>query len=802
MTRLVSFFGSGIRDKELLGNKGFHLDQMTKMNLPVPEGFTITTDAYHQWAANREITSRLEEEIVAAVGELERCTGRILGSGENPLFVSVRSGAPVSMPGMMDTILNVGSNEESIAGLSEEYNNPEFAYSLFRSFMKSYRSLVKGYKTDFEDLSYPVYTPLMEKGRDISRGKNRIYDELEDLISAIREGIDITPFLFELTDELIFEREEGKIPIFTGSVVCENLDWIKKGKITLVTEKYIQVRWNDRKTEKISYDYYGNLAKNRIRRKINLFPQLVLDVAKYVEEKEQIGEFVPDTLRAWSNITGIPEDPIYQILEAVDAVFKSWDSYKAASYRKEHNIPDNLGTAVNIQRMVFGNCGLNSGTAVLFSSSPKTAKQGITGEYLFRYQGESLVSGELTPADIKELSQSNPELHQSLETLAEKLEQGLGCIQDIEVTWEDPTKVYLLQTRTAEISPKGKIAYLLREHEKGNLSAKEVVGRLSLEEVQKIATVEELDVPADTKPLTQGKSILEGIVSGRIVFSLDDTFTKDGAHIYCRPSTSTKDIEGIKKCDALFTTSGGAYSHAAIVALSMGKVAVVGCTDARITREAILFNDGRILAAGDHITIDGYSGNVYAGAITKNAGRKSNLIQELAKISKEILPSVPEIYEIQSLDDLALVENDTEHPEFMYDIDFDCYSASGLLEGSSLPERKRKSMVKERAAEVYQRFRERYPILPTLKISGKFGDYDSYLKEANWFLAQFVKMAKGDGINTSWLQSGKIKKLPPGMIVHPSETYQNGRNCVLVFPWAREESYISAAQEVLRNESY
>lgn len=797
MSKLVSFFGLGTGNKELLGNKGFHLDQMTKMNLPVPEGFTITTDAYHQWATNREITSQLEEEIVAAVSELEQRTGRVLGKGENPLFVSVRSGASVSMPGMMDTILNIGSNEESIAALAEQYSNQEFAYSLLRSFMRSYMGLVKEEEIDFEDLREDTeYTPLMNLCRPAA------CDELEDLISAIKEGTDITPFLFELTEEFIFNRREGSIPLFTGSVICENLDWTKKGKITLVTEEYVQVRWDDRKTEKISYDCYGHLTKNRIKRKINLFPQLFLDVAEYVKDEGQIGEFIPDTLRVWNKLWDIPDDPMYQILEAVDAVFKSWESDKAVSYREEHDIPDNLGTAVNIQRMVFGNCGLNSGTAVLFSSCPKTAKKGITGEYLFGFQGESLVSGEQTPADIKELSHSNSELHQSLESLAEKLEQGLGCIQDVEVTWEDPTKVYLLQTRTAEISPKGKIAYLLREYNKGNLSAKEVIARVSLEEVQKIATVEELDIPSGTKPLVQGKSILEGIVSGRIVFSLDDTFTKDGVHIYCRPSTSTEDIEGIRKCDALLTTSGGAYSHAAIVALSMRKVAVVGCTDAQITGDAILFNDGKKLSSGDYITIDGCSGNVYAGVITKNTGRKSNLIQELAKISKEILPSVPEIYEIQSLDDLALVENDTEHPEFMYDIDFDCYSASGLLEGNSLPERKRKSMIKERAAEVYQQFRERYRILPTLKISGKFGDYGSYLKEANWFLAQFVKMAKGDGINTSWLQSGKIKKLPLGMTVHPSETYQNGRNCVLVFPWAREESYISAAQEVLRNESY
>lgn len=512
MRKWVYKFHEGNADmRELLGGKGANLAEMTNLGMPIPQGFTITTEACTDYYANEEqIREEIQTQIFEAVGWLEQVNGKKFGDNANPLLVSVRSGARASMPGMMDTILNLGLNDEAVEGFAEKTGNPRFAYDSYRRFIQM-----------FSDVVMEVPKSYFEK----------IIDEVK-------------------------------------------------------TDK------------KIKYD--TELTAEDLKELIARFKQVYREA---MDGKE------------------FPQNPQEQLMEAVKAVFRSWNTPRAITYRRMNDIPGDWGTAVNVQTMVFGNKGATSGTGVAFTRNPSTGAKGIYGEYLINAQGEDVVAGVRTPQPITQLEQDMPECYREFIDLAMKLEDHYRDMQDMEFTIEEG-KLYFLQTRNGKRTAQAAIRIACDLVDEGKITPQEAVLRIDAKSLDQV-----LHPTFDTEALKAGEVIGEalpaspGAAAGKIVFTAEDAKRlvkedKKERVILVRLETSPEDIEGMHAAQGILTVRGGMTSHAAVVARGMGTCCVSGCGAIAIDEEAKEFTlGGSTFHEGDFISLDGTTGKIYKGDI-------------------------------------------------------------------------------------------------------------------------------------------------------------------------------------------
>jgi len=496
--------------KALLGNKGAGLAEMSNLGLPVPPGFTITTAACTSFFQNEEQwPAGLEEELQEALVQLEKRVGRRLGSRRHPLLVSVRSGSAVSMPGMMDTVLNLGLNDATVKGLAERSGNPWFAWDSYRRFVQMFGDVVLG-------IHYPR-----------------------------------------------FAREEASFR-----------------------------------------------AEHRVEE---------LGVEELAQLIQRLKRVVADSGRPF------PEDPLEQLRLATNAVFNSFHTHRARYYRKTQGIPDDAGTAVSIQAMVFGNMGEASGTGVAFTRNPKSGARGAFGEWLPDAQGEDVVAGLRTPFALEKrpdsegssLEEAMPETYASLHAFAERLESHYRDMQDIEFTIEDGT-LYLLQTRTGKRTATAAIRIAVEMVREGLITQEEALSRVDPEDLHLV--LRPVIAPdAEREVIARGLDASPGAACGRVVFqSVDcqELFDRDEPTVLVRRETSPEDIQGMTVAQGILTARGGQTSHAAVVARSMGKPCVVGCTDIKVDEAGEVFTAGDVvLRKGDWITIDGGTGAVMRGKV-------------------------------------------------------------------------------------------------------------------------------------------------------------------------------------------
>jgi pyruvate,orthophosphate dikinase len=492
--------------KELLGGKGAGLAEMTALGVPVPAGFTITTEACRAYMSNgRKLPDGLDEEIDRHVEALERKTGKRFGDGEDPLLVSVRSGAAVSMPGMMDTILNLGLNDEAVEGLAQSTGNRRFA-------LDSYRRLIQ------------------------------MYGEVVD-------GIDAHRFEQALSDR---KRSKG---------VSQDTD--------------------------LSAD--------------------------------DLAELVEDYKRIYREETGgtFPQDAREQLGRAVRAVFESWDTPRAQVYRRAHHIPDDLGTAVNVVQMVFGNKGDDSGTGVCFTRDPATGEQGLYGEFLANAQGEDVVAGIRTPQPIEQMREQMPQAFAQLLETMRRLEEHYRDMQDIEFTVEEQ-QLYLLQTRSAKRTAAAALKAAVSMVSEGLISREDAVARIDPGQLDQLLHPM-LDPAAQFEVAAKGLNASPGAASGAVVFDADSAADRGGAGesvVLVRWETTPDDIHGMIAAKGILTVHGGMTSHAAVVARGMGKPCVAGCEGLAIDLDTRTARIGdHELREGDTITIDGGTGNVIVGNV-------------------------------------------------------------------------------------------------------------------------------------------------------------------------------------------
>lgn len=507
MKKYVYFFGEGDASmKLLLGGKGANLAEMTRIGLPVPPGFTITTEACsHFYKNNQTWPEGLEEEVKKSLKVLEEKTGKKFGDPNNPLLVSVRSGAPASMPGMMDTILNLGLNDEVVKGLARLTANERFAYDCYRRFIQMFGNVVMGVDhSKFE----------------------AILDEVKEEVGA------------KLDTELDAEA-------------------LKK-----VVEKYKKLY------------------------------------------KESTGE-------------DFPQEPWEQLRRAINAVFLSWNNKRAITYRKIHGIPEDWGTAVNVQMMVFGNMGFDSGTGVGFTRNPSTGEKEYYGEYLLNAQGEDVVAGIRTPKPIKEMEKELPQAFEELKKVYEILEKHYKDMQDFEFTIERG-KLYLLQTRTGKRTAQAAIKIAVDMVKEGLIDEKTAVKRVEPNQINQLLHPQ-IDRSQPLKVLAKGLPASPGAASGKVVFDADEAEKLGNAGekvILVRPETTPDDIHGVVAAQGVLTSRGGMTSHAAVVARGMGKPCVAGCEAIKIDLDKREFTVGDVVVKeGDYITIDGSTGEVILGQV-------------------------------------------------------------------------------------------------------------------------------------------------------------------------------------------
>ncbi|EIW01422.1 MULTISPECIES: pyruvate, phosphate dikinase [Thermoanaerobacter] len=495
--------------RDLLGGKGANLAEMTKLGLPVPQGFTVTTEACTRYYQDgKTIAPEIVEQIYEYMAKLEEITGKKFGDPTNPLLVSVRSGARVSMPGMMDTILNLGLNDETVEGLAKATNNERFAYDSYRRFIQMFSDVVMG----------------------IDKNK------FEAILDEVKE-------------------ENGAK--FDTDLTAENL-------------------------------------KEVVKRFKELY-------------KKEMG-------------VDFPQDPKEQLLEAVKAVFRSWDNPRAIVYRRLNDIPSDWGTAVNVQSMVFGNMGNDSGTGVAFTRNPATGEKALFGEFLMNAQGEDVVAGIRTPQPISTLKETMPEVYNQFAEIAEKLEKHYKDMQDIEFTIEKG-KLYMLQTRNGKRTAQAALKVAVDLVAEGLIDEKTAVLRVDPKQLDQLLhpTFEPNALKA-AKPVAKGLPASPGAASGKVYFTADEAIeaakSRGERVILVRTETSPDDIEGMSVAQGILTTRGGMTSHAAVVARGMGTACVVGCGDAKIDEQAKVMRIGDIeVHEGDYISIDGSTGNVYIGEI-------------------------------------------------------------------------------------------------------------------------------------------------------------------------------------------
>jgi pyruvate,orthophosphate dikinase len=505
---LVYFFGQGRADgtaamKDVLGGKGAGLAEMTNLGIPVPPGFTIAASLCDTYLETHSFPPRLKPELEAALGRLEAATGRQFGGRDEPLLVSVRSGAALSMPGMMETILNLGLNDSTVEGLRQMSGNASFAYDSYRRFVQMYGGVV------FDVAKRPFEEALerRKKAASATRDIDLPWEALREATAEFKE---------------IIKRETGK---------------------------------------------------------------------------------------------PFPENPMDQLWGAVAAVFESWNTRRAIDYRKLHDIPDTMGTAVNIVTMVFGNMGEDSGTGVAFTRDPSTGEHALYGEYLLNAQGEDVVSGMRTPHPISRLRVQMPDAYADLDRVARTLERHFRDVQDLEFTIERG-RLYMLQTRRAQRSGQAAVRIAVEMVDEGVISEEEAIARVPPNDLNQLLHPA-IDPKAELDLLTVGLPASPGAASGAAVFDADRAEAmgrKGEAVILVRRETSPEDFHGMVLAKAILTARGGMTSHAAVVARGMGKPCVAGAHDISVAEQEAAFQvNGRRITEGEWITVDGGSGRVYAG---------------------------------------------------------------------------------------------------------------------------------------------------------------------------------------------
>ncbi|MEG2596910.1 MAG: pyruvate, phosphate dikinase, partial [Oscillospiraceae bacterium] len=494
--------------RELLGGKGANLAEMTNLGMPVPQGFTVTTEACTAYYDDgKAINDSIQAEIYKNLAELEKLSGKKFGDSSNPLLVSVRSGARASMPGMMDTILNLGLNDEVVAGFAKITNNERFAYDSYRRFIQMYSDVV------------------MEVGKSF----------FEKLIDEMKE---------------------------------------KKGV-------------------KMDTDLDADDLKELVR----------LFKAEYKRAKG----------------VDFPSDPKEQLMGAIMAVFRSWDNPRANYYRRMNDIPSSWGTAVNVQMMVFGNSGDQSGTGVAFSRNPSTGEKKLYGEYLINAQGEDVVAGVRTPLTIDHLKQDMPEIYDQFVAIVDNLEDHYRDMQDMEFTIENQ-KLYMLQTRNGKRTAAAALQIAVDLVAENMISKKDAVAMVDPKSLDALLhpQFDEKALKA-AKPIGSALPASPGAACGRVVFTAEDAVAmanKGDKVILARLETSPEDIEGMHYSEGILTVRGGMTSHAAVVARGMGTCCVSGCGDIKMHEDKKYFElGGMTIKEGDYISLNGSTGNIYGEAI-------------------------------------------------------------------------------------------------------------------------------------------------------------------------------------------
>ena len=504
--------------RNLLGGKGANLAEMTNLGLPIPQGFTITTEACTDYyTSGQKVTEEIQNQIFEALEALEKQQGKTFGDMENPLLVSVRSGARASMPGMMDTILNLGLNDKAVEGFAKKTGNPRFAYDSYRRFIQMFSDVVMEVpKSHFEKV----------------------------------------------------------------------LDDVKKAK-----------GW------KFDTDLTGDDLKEVIKRYKEIY-------------REKMGE-------------EFPQDPKTQLMEAVKAVFRSWDNPRAIVYRRMNDIPGEWGTAVNVQAMVFGNMGDTSGTGVAFTRNPSTGIKGIYGEYLINAQGEDVVAGIRTPLPITKLEEDMPHVYEEFMNIADRLEKHYTDMQDMEFTIEEG-KLYFLQTRSGKRTAFAALQIACDLVDEGMITKETAIKRIEAKSLDQLLhpTFQE-DALKAGKIIGQALPASPGAASGKVYFTAEEAKNhhESGERvILVRLETSPEDIEGMQAAEGILTARGGMTSHAAVVARGMGTACVCGCGEIQVDEEKKVFSlGGETLKEGDYISLDGSTGKIYKGEIkTVEAGISGN----------------------------------------------------------------------------------------------------------------------------------------------------------------------------------
>ena len=512
MKKYVYMFPEGNgKMRELLGGKGANLAEMTGLGMPVPQGFTITTEACTRYYEDgKTIYPDIQDQILEYLDKLEKTTGKTLGDPERPLLVSVRSGARASMPGMMDTILNLGMNDEICEAVAKLTNNPRFARDSYRRFIQMFSDVVMELpKSTFE----------------------QFIDQVKD-----KKGV-------KMDNELDADDMSELIVLFK--------------------------------------DHY----------------------------KKSLGE-------------DFPQDPKKQLMEAVRAVFRSWDNPRANTYRRMNDIPHSWGTAVNVQSMVFGNMGETSGTGVAFTRNPATGEKKLYGEFLMNAQGEDVVAGIRTPQPISALADTMPEVYQQFVDISSRLEKHYGDMQDMEFTIENG-KLYMLQTRNGKRTAQAALKVAVDLVDEGVCTKEQAVMKVEAKQLDALLhpTFDPAALKAAT-PITTGLPASPGAACGAVYFTADDAAKahKTGIKaVLVRQETSPEDIDGMAVSEGIMTARGGMTSHAAVVARGMGTCCVAGVNGIKVSEEdktlTLTFADGTVVHEGDVISLDGSTGNVYLGEI-------------------------------------------------------------------------------------------------------------------------------------------------------------------------------------------
>lgn len=520
LQHVARFIGRAVdgraKDASLLGGKGANLAEMASLGIPVPPGFTLTTNVCRYATANPgQWPDGLREEVQAALADMGAVTGAMLGSATAPLLLSVRSGAPVSMPGMMDTVLNLGLNDETVLGLAAQTGNARFAWDCYRRFIAMYAEIVLGVGAagEHDDSPFEVMLDARKRQRRVTRDADLTADDLRELVAEYR-----------------------------------------------------------------------------------------------AEVKRQTGADFP---------TNVDE----QLWGAIAAVFRSWGNARAQTYRAMHGIPHSIGTAVTVQAMVFGNTGDDSGTGVAFTRNPATGAMGLFGEFLVNAQGEDVVAGTRTPQPIAEMAKAFPDAHQALLDVSEKLEAHFREVQDVEFTVQRGT-LWMLQTRTGKRSGKAMVKIAVDLVREGLLTKAQSLARIEAHKLDEVLhpTID----PAHRPPsVARGLPASPGAAIGKVAFTATvaaEMAARGETPMLVRTETSPEDIVGMKAAAGILTARGGMTSHAAVVARGMGKPCVSACTSLRVDSargRATLLHDGKelVISAGDIITIDGTTGEVFLGSL-------------------------------------------------------------------------------------------------------------------------------------------------------------------------------------------